>query len=117
MLLKRLTKSLQKSSEVVNISTATYMTSLQEKMNKPESRDKASIWLPKAQEAQQLSNTAYKFIQNVKDSLLRAADFNPKKMVIQHLKKIISIFQPGLWLKAVMVNNSTSNCQISERNC
>ena len=71
---------------------------------------------PKAQEAQQLSNTAYKFIQNER-LLLRAADFNPAKMVIQHLKKIISIFQPGLWLKAVMVNNSTSNCQISERNC
>ncbi|HNP22378.1 MAG TPA: gliding motility protein GldM [Panacibacter sp.] len=76
---KTVDKSLQKSSEVANISTATYMTSLQEKMNKPESRDKASIWLPKAQEAQQLSNTAYKFIQNVKDSLLRAADFNPAK--------------------------------------
>lgn len=76
---KTVDRSLEKSSSVANISTTNYMNSLQEKLNKPEARDKALEWYPKAQQVQQLSSTAYNFIQGVKDSLLRAADFNPAK--------------------------------------
>jgi hypothetical protein len=50
---------------------------LQEKLGRPESKELASKWYPAAQKAQQYSATAYNFIQAVKDSLLRAADFNP----------------------------------------
>ena len=48
-------------------------------MGKPESKDSASKWYPKAQTAQELSNGMYNFIQGIKDSILRAADFNPQQ--------------------------------------
>ena len=76
---KTVDNSLQRSSTVVGISTATYLKSLQDKMGKPESKDSASKWYPKAQTAQELSNGMYNFIQGIKDSILRAADFNPQQ--------------------------------------
>ena len=76
---KTVDNTLQKSSTVVGLSTSQYLTSLQEKLKEPESRDKASIWYPKAQAAQQLTTGIYNYIQQVKDSILFAADFDPAK--------------------------------------
>ena len=42
--------SLMTTSRVVNNSTETIMASFAEKMNDPSSKDKAVIWMPKAQE-------------------------------------------------------------------
>jgi len=76
---KTVDNTLRKSSNVVNLSTTTYLASLQEKLRRPESREKASLWYPKAQGAQQLAANTYNFIEGVKDSLLKDADFDPKK--------------------------------------
>lgn len=73
---KTVDNSLQKSSSVVMQSTANYMTSLQDKLNKPETKAKASIWLPKAQAAQQQTATIYNYINNLKNDLLKEADFD-----------------------------------------
>ena len=76
---KTVDASLQKSSNVVNLSTSQYISSLQDKLKDPVSRDKAEIWYPKAQAAQNLTIGVYNFIQQVKDSILAAADFDPAK--------------------------------------
>lgn len=76
---KTVDNSLQRSSSVVSLSTSTYLKSLQDKVNKPESRDSASKWYPLAQQAQQYSNNVYNYIQGIKDSILRAAEFNPQE--------------------------------------
>ncbi len=76
---KTVDASLQKSSVVVGLSTSQYISSLQDKLKDPVSHDKAQIWYPKAQTAQQLTVSIDNFIQQVKDSILIAADFDPKK--------------------------------------
>lgn len=76
---KTVDASLQKSSNVVGLSTSQYMGSLQDKLKDPVSKEKAEIWYPKAQQAQQLTTGIYNFIQRVKDSILAGADFNPAK--------------------------------------
>lgn len=76
---KTVDSSLKKSSDVVSISTETYMSSLKEKMNHDESKEKATFWYVNAQKTQQLTSSVYNFINQVKDSILLAADFNPAK--------------------------------------
>ena len=76
---KTVDNSLQKSSAVVNISTSTYLSSLQEKMKHDESKEKATFWYSNAQKAQQYTGDIYNFIKQIKDSILLAADFNPAK--------------------------------------
>jgi gliding motility-associated protein GldM len=71
--------SLESTNKVVAISTATYMRSLQEKMGVPETRDSAAVWYPKAQKIKAMAELAYNNIQFLKDSILRAAGFNPQK--------------------------------------
>ena len=70
--------SLLKSSDVVGQSTTTFMASLNDKLLKPESKDKAEIWMPKAKTAQELTAGIYNYIQALKDTLLKEADFDPK---------------------------------------
>lgn len=76
---KTVDNTLQKSNAVVSGSTSSYLQSLQDKMNKPESREKASIWLPRATTAQKLSNDTYNYIESLKALLKSEADFNPQK--------------------------------------
>jgi gliding motility-associated protein GldM len=51
---------------------------LQDKMEDPVTRPKAEIWLPKAQQAQQLSKVVYDYIQGLKDRILTEAGGDPK---------------------------------------
>src|SRR5689334_15839671 len=76
---KTVDNSLTKSSKTVSASTDVYMASLKEKLSKPESAEKATVWYPRAQKAQQLSADMYNFLQGVKDTILAAADFDPKR--------------------------------------
>lgn len=69
--------SLEQTNRVVDVSTQTYMSSLEEKFKDPKTSAKAAIWLPKAQNAQKMSESVYNYIQMVKDSLLHATGFNP----------------------------------------
>src|SRR6478672_3829655 len=71
--------SLEQTNSVVDVSTQAYISSLKDKMDHPESKEKAAIWLPKAQQAQKMSEDVYNYIQMLKDSLLHATGFNPAK--------------------------------------
>ncbi|MGN6619029.1 MAG: gliding motility protein GldM [Ilyomonas sp.] len=71
--------SLEETNHVVDVSTQAYISSLKDKLNHPESREKAAIWLPKAQQAQKISEDVYNYIQMLKDSLLHSTGFDPAK--------------------------------------
>ncbi|HWB26921.1 MAG TPA: gliding motility protein GldM [Chitinophagaceae bacterium] len=71
--------SLEATNKVVAISTDTYIKSLQEKLNKPETKDSAKVWLEKAQKIVSMADVAYNNVQQLKDSILRATGFNPEK--------------------------------------
>ncbi len=74
---KTVNSSLEKTNGTVNTSTQTIMTSLSEKMSDPVTRDKASIWQPKAQQVVTYSKTVYEYIQGLKDRILTAAGGQP----------------------------------------
>src|SRR5438067_13619920 len=76
---KTVNNSLQNTNSTINKSTETIMASLQEKLSDQTTAAKAQIWYPKAQLAQNLTKSMYAYIQGVKDTILRAAQFNPTK--------------------------------------
>jgi len=69
--------SLQKSNTSIEESNKTMFKSLEQKMAKPETAEKAAIWMPKAKKAQELSMQLYAKIEQYKDSLLRASGYDP----------------------------------------
>lgn len=70
--------SLMTSNANITTSNNTLYKSLEEKLSKPESHDKAVIWEPKAMKARQLSADITTYIDNLKTDLLVAADFRKK---------------------------------------
>jgi len=70
---KTVNNSLEKTNEVVNASTGEIMTSLQAKLKDEGTRERAQIWLPHAQKAQQLTTDLYGYIQKFKDQILTEA--------------------------------------------
>lgn len=70
--------SLVKTNSVLESSTGTVMKSLQAKASQPETREKALIWLPVAQDVQKESADMYNFINSVKDSLIAGSKSDPK---------------------------------------
>ena len=74
---KTVDDSLTATNTTINRSTETILKSLEDKMSDPTSKVKAAIWYPKAQRAQQLSAEMYNYIKGVKDSILKAAGYNP----------------------------------------
>ncbi|HYO21326.1 MAG TPA: gliding motility protein GldM, partial [Flavisolibacter sp.] len=76
---KTVDNSLDKTNSTINISTANIMESFKTKLSDPTSKAKAEIWYPKAQQAQQLTNDMYNYIENLRSQILKAADFDPAK--------------------------------------
>jgi gliding motility-associated protein GldM len=76
---KTVDRSLTNTNITINHSTETIMSSLLEKTTENESRDKALVWLPKAQRAVDLTKTMNAYIDGIKQDILKAADFDPKK--------------------------------------
>src|SRR5829696_6210129 len=76
---KTVDRSLTNTNNTVNHSTETILASLQEKLSDPTSRAKAEIWYPKAQQAQAITKDMYNYITGIKDEILKASDFDPKK--------------------------------------
>lgn len=74
---KTVDNSLIKTNSIVNASTETIMKSFEDKMEQPETREKASIWMPKAQIAVRLASETYNYIQQIKDEILKRAGYNP----------------------------------------
>lgn len=71
--------SLNATNTTVNQATDRVMASLLEKTTEPESREKASIWYPKAKQVQDLSKDMYSYIDALRNRIHREAGFDPIK--------------------------------------
>jgi gliding motility-associated protein GldM len=77
---KTVNNSLEETNRVVNISTGDIMTSLAAKKTDAGTAAKANVWHPHALEVQRLTTDLNKYIQDLKDQILKAsgADFSKK---------------------------------------
>lgn len=76
---KTVDSSLDKTNTAVNISTENIMESFRNKLADPTSKAKAAIWYPKAKTAQELTAAMYNYIEDVRNKLKKAADFDPAR--------------------------------------
>jgi len=76
---KTVNRSLDSTNATINKSTETILASLQDKATQNETREKALIWLPKAQSAQAMSKDMMTYIESLRMEILKAAEFDPKK--------------------------------------
>jgi gliding motility-associated protein GldM len=74
---KTVNNSLEKTNTAVNLSSQQILQSLNDKINDPTTREKATIWAPRATQAIGFSSTAYNFIQTLKDDIIKAAGGTP----------------------------------------
>src|SRR5215204_4695678 len=70
---KTVNRSLVTTNTTINESTNTIMKSFADKLTEPETRDKAVIWMPKAQQAVVLSKNMNDYIENLKKDIMKAA--------------------------------------------
>lgn len=71
--------SLLKSNASIDNSNNNLLKSLEQKLAKPETAEKAAIWKPKADEAKKMADALISKLENYKDSLKRASGYNPEK--------------------------------------
>src|SRR5438477_12503949 len=64
---KTVNNSLQNTNTTIDKSTGVIMESLQKKLEDAQTKEKALIWMPRAQKAQQYAQDIYKYIQGLKD--------------------------------------------------
>jgi len=76
---KTVDASLMNSNSVIDEKNNTLFKSFKDKLNKAETKDKAEQWWPKAQKAQQLSESVSKYIDDLKLTLKKEAGYNPPK--------------------------------------
>lgn len=76
---KTVKTSLDNSTELASEKTKQLFASFEAKMAKPETKEKATIWFEKANEAHKYANDAYKFVEDLKMELMREAGYNPPK--------------------------------------
>jgi len=76
---KTVDSSLEKTNSTVNASTSNIMESFKIKLADQKTHDKAAIWMPKAEQAQKLTADVYSYISSLRDSILKAADFDPAR--------------------------------------
>ena len=76
---KTVDNSLDKTNSTINVSTANIMESFRTKLADEKTKEKAAIWYPKAQEAQQATTQMYNYIESLRAEILKAADFDPAK--------------------------------------
>jgi len=69
--------SLTTTNTVVNRSTETIMESFKLKMQAPESKAKAEVWMPKADIAVNLTKEVFDYIEGIKTKIKVGAGFNP----------------------------------------
>src|SRR5215204_5158451 len=84
---KTVNRSLENTNTTVNNSTGSILKSLQDKTRTPETAERANIWYPKAQQAQQYAAQIYGYIQTKKDEIIRLAggDVNKKNFKADNL--------------------------------
>src|SRR5215218_10187197 len=71
--------SLTSTNSTINNSTQTILASLNDKRSDPATATKATIWYPKAMQAQALSKELNDYIQTIKNRILKAAGYDPSK--------------------------------------
>jgi gliding motility-associated protein GldM len=71
--------SLLKSNVAIDGSNDNLLKSLQQKLSKPETAEKAAIWAPKAEQARKMADQLIAKIEQYKDSLKRASGYAPEK--------------------------------------
>ena len=76
---KTVNRSLENTNSQVDKSTGTIMKSLQEKTTKPETAERANIWLPKANNVVSISKKLYDYIGGLKTQILNDAGGVGKK--------------------------------------
>jgi gliding motility-associated protein GldM len=76
---KTVDNSLDKTNSIINVSTDNLMESFESKLNEAKTAEKARVWYPKAQTAQQLTSAMYQYIENLRNEILKAADFDPAR--------------------------------------
>jgi gliding motility-associated protein GldM len=69
--------SLTSTNKVVNASTETIMSSFKEKLSDPTTMEKAKMWMPKAEQATNLSKGVYDLIEGLKTKIKVEAGYNP----------------------------------------
>lgn len=69
--------SLTSTNTVVDRSTGTIMESFKLKLQAPESKAKAEVWMPKAETATRLTKEMYDYIEAIKTKIKTEAGFNP----------------------------------------
>ena len=75
---KTVKTSLDTSTGIASGKTAQLFNSFQKKMEDPSSREMATFWNNKAQDAHKLADEAYKYVQTLQQELKEEADYNPK---------------------------------------
>lgn len=76
---KVVNKSLITSNENITSGNETIYKSLEDKLNNPESKAKAEIWKPRADEAREYSKTMFDYIDSLKLELKKGADLRIKE--------------------------------------
>lgn len=76
---KTVDRSLVSTNTTINNSTSTIIASFEEKLKEPESRAKAEEWMPKAQQAVNLTKGLNDYIEGLKKQILTGAGFDPAK--------------------------------------
>jgi gliding motility-associated protein GldM len=80
-------KSLTDSNSNIEKSNVTIFQSLAEKVNNAETKEKAAIWAPKANQAKQLSDQLYNYIESLKMKVKQGADLKVDKNGVAVLDK------------------------------
>ncbi len=84
---KTVDKSLTDSNTNIEKSNATLFVSLADKLNNAETKEKAAIWVPKANQAKQLSDALYNYIEDLKKQVKQQADLKVDKNGVPVLDK------------------------------
>lgn len=84
---KTVDKSLTDSNTNIEKSNGTLFTSLAEKLSNAETKEKAEIWVPKANQAKQLSDALYTYIEGLKMQVKKQSDLAVDKNGVPILDK------------------------------
>jgi len=76
---KTVDRSLVSTNTTIDASTATIMSSFEEKSKEPESRAKAEEWMPKAEQAVRLTKELNTYIDGLKNQILKEAGLDFQK--------------------------------------
>ena len=69
--------SLIGTNQQINLSTEQIISSLNDKKSEPATATKATIWLPKAEQAKAYSKEIFDYIQTLRERILKDAGFDP----------------------------------------